>query len=100
MRKRKESLRAKGPKRRTQEPKQAQKPEPSGTVQTKPSDKQGSPKLAYTTNLGRAYQGDSKALLLSKAIAPASVDLLIMSPPFALTRRKDYGNETEHRYVR
>lgn len=100
MRKRKESLRAKAPKRRTQKPKQAQKPEPSGKVQTKPSLKQASPKLAYTTDLGRAYQGDSKALLLSEEIAPASVDLLIMSPPFALTRKKDYGNEAEHRYVR
>lgn len=60
------------------------------------------PKLfqkAYTTKLGRAYQGDSLALLASEEIAASSVDLLMMSPPFALTRKKDYGNETAERYV-
>lgn len=57
------------------------------------------PRLAYATNLGRAYQGDSRALLLSDEIVPGSVDLLIMSPPFALTRKKDYGNESADRYV-
>src|SRR5690348_14517936 len=57
------------------------------------------PTLAYTTALGRAYKGDSRALLMSAAIEPASVDLLMMSPPFALTRKKDYGNESADRYV-
>lgn len=61
--------------------------------QTKPFQK------AYTTKLGRAYQGDSLALLSSEEIPAGSVDLLMMSPPFALTRKKDYGNETADRYV-
>ena len=55
--------------------------------------------LAYETYLGRAYQGDSRLLLQSNEIRPESVDLLMMSPPFALTRQKDYGNETASRYV-
>ncbi len=38
-------------------------------------------------------------LNLKKAIAPGSVDLIMTSPPFALTRKKDYGNETADRYV-
>lgn len=57
------------------------------------------PKLAYSTDWGRAYQGDSRALLMSDEVAPASVDLLVMSPPFALTRKKEYGNEAADRYV-
>ena len=56
-------------------------------------------RLAYTTELGRAYQGDSRDLLLSDEIEPGSVDLLMMSPPFALIEKKGYGNETADRYI-
>ena len=55
--------------------------------------------LAYTTERGRAYQGDSRLLLKSDEVAPESVDLLMMSPPFALTRKKDYGNKQADEYV-
>lgn len=54
---------------------------------------------AYRTSLGTAYQGDSLALLSSSDVPPESVDLLLMSPPFALTRKKDYGNESADRYI-
>lgn len=54
---------------------------------------------AYRTKFGLAYQGDSLSLLSSDQVAEGSVDLLMMSPPFALTRKKDYGNETADRYV-
>src|SRR4051794_21273463 len=57
------------------------------------------PNLAYRTDLGRAYQGDSRALLTSETIAPGSVDLLVMSPPFALTKKKDYGNVSAGDYA-
>jgi len=57
------------------------------------------PQLAYTTDFGRAYQGDSRELLTSADLASESVDLLMMSPPFALTRKKGYGNESAERYV-
>lgn len=57
------------------------------------------PRLAYTTSYGRAYQGDSRKLLLSDEIEPESVDLIVTSPPFALTRKKDYGNESAERFV-
>jgi len=33
-----------------------------------------------------------------KATKPASIDLVMTSPPFALTRKKDYGNEQEDDY--
>lgn len=55
--------------------------------------------LAYSTPSGRAFQGDSRRLLSSSSIRAGSVDLLIMSPPFALTRKKDYGNETAELYL-
>lgn len=56
-------------------------------------------RLAYTTDLGRAYQGDSRHLLTSSEVPEESVDLIMTSPPFALTREKDYGNEAADRYV-
>jgi site-specific DNA-methyltransferase (cytosine-N4-specific) len=56
-------------------------------------------RLAYSTKLGRAYQGDSRDLLRSEAIPAGSVDLIVTSPPFALTRKKAYGNEQEQAYI-
>ncbi len=55
------------------------------------------PKLFYTTPLGKAYLGDSLALL--PAIPGDSVNLILTSPPFALKRKKEYGNEDEDKYV-
>lgn len=51
----------------------------------------------YRTQLGRAYVGDSLALLAR--LDEASVDLVITSPPFALLRQKSYGNVEEAEYV-
>jgi len=51
----------------------------------------------YTTEWGKAYVGDSLALL--PRLAADSVDLVITSPPFALQRQKEYGNENEDAYV-
>lgn len=56
-------------------------------------------RLAYTTPHGRAYQGDSRDLLKSSEVKPGSVDLIVTSPPFALTRKKAYGNEQEDAYI-
>jgi DNA modification methylase len=51
----------------------------------------------YKTRLGKAYLGDS--LEVMKGIPDESVNLIITSPPFALQRKKDYGNEEADRYV-
>lgn len=51
----------------------------------------------YNTNLGTAYLGDS--LELMKDIPDESIDLILTSPPFALTRQKEYGNKQEQEYV-
>lgn len=51
----------------------------------------------YRTPLGTAYCGDSLHLL--PAVPEASVQAIITSPPFALRRKKAYGNPPEHEYV-
>lgn len=51
----------------------------------------------YTQKSGAAYLGDSINLL--KQIDDSSVNLILTSPPFALTRKKEYGNESAETYV-
>ncbi len=51
----------------------------------------------YHTNRGEAYLGDS--LRLMKFVPNDSIDLIITSPPFALTRQKEYGNKAEEEYI-
>ena len=53
-------------------------------------------KAAYSTKGGRAYQMDS--LELMKQIPDDSVALVVTSPPFALVRKKAYGNVTSPEY--
>jgi len=52
----------------------------------------------YTTALGAAYLGD--ALDLIKDLDSNSVNLMITSPPFALQRRKRYGNVDANGYIK
>ncbi len=53
---------------------------------------------AYTTAFGGAYQGDSKQLL--PLLPDESINLVITSPPFALQRQKEYGNQTQEDYIK
>jgi site-specific DNA-methyltransferase (cytosine-N4-specific) len=52
---------------------------------------------AYTTRLGAAYQGDSLELL--PRLPDSSINLVITSPPFALQREKEYGNQNQDDYI-
>lgn len=54
-------------------------------------------KPAYETEKGRAYCGDSLDIL--KNFSDNSIDLIVTSPPFALQRKKEYGNKEQHEYV-
>jgi site-specific DNA-methyltransferase (cytosine-N4-specific) len=54
-------------------------------------------RLYHTTPCGRMLHGDS-ASVLNGLLAPESVDLIVTSPPFALTRTKEYGNEVGDAY--
>lgn len=51
----------------------------------------------YTTRFGAAYLGDSRELLAT--LPDNSVNLVLTSPPFALQRKKAYGNLEQHEYV-
>lgn len=55
------------------------------------------PRVFYSTSLGKAYLGDSLELL--PKIKDESVNLILTSPPFALIRKKEYGNKSEGDYV-
>jgi len=52
---------------------------------------------AYSTANGAVYIGDSLELL--EALPDESVSLVMTSPPFALQRKKEYGNLDQHEYV-
>lgn len=54
-------------------------------------------KPTYTTYRGAAYCGDSLNLL--PQLPDNSLDLVITSPPFALQRKNEYGNESQAEYV-
>jgi len=50
----------------------------------------------YQTQLGKAYCADCLEVL--ETIPRGSIDLVITSPPFALRRKKSYGNVSAERY--
>ena len=54
-------------------------------------------KTAYKTQYGTQIIGDSLETL--KSYPDNSIDLVMTSPPFALLRKKEYGNEEQHEYV-
>jgi DNA modification methylase len=51
----------------------------------------------YRTQFGQAFVGD--ALELLRTMPDSTVDLVLTSPPFALRRKKSYGNVEESEYV-
>lgn len=54
-------------------------------------------KAFYKTEFGSAYLGDS--LKFMKELPDDSLDLILTSPPFALTSKKEYGNKQEEEYI-
>jgi site-specific DNA-methyltransferase (cytosine-N4-specific) len=52
--------------------------------------------IIYKTKFGKAYYGDSLDIL--RRIDSKSIDLVITSPPFALRRKKSYGNVSADKY--
>ncbi len=53
--------------------------------------------LAYRTKHGQAWHGN--ALELLDDLPDNSVNLVMTSPPFALLRKKEYGNEDQRDYI-
>jgi site-specific DNA-methyltransferase (cytosine-N4-specific) len=60
-------------------------------------DKNSTLTLFYETDFGQAFLGDS--LELMKKLPDNSLNLILTSPPFALTRQKEYGNKLEQEYI-
>jgi len=54
-------------------------------------------KPAYSTKFGSIYIGDSLDLLAE--LPDNSINLVMTSPPFALQRKKEYGNHDQHEYI-
>lgn len=52
----------------------------------------------YRTTYGRILHEDSLQFMQDK-VKDESADLIFTSPPFALLRKKDYGNKEEHGYA-
>ena len=52
---------------------------------------------AYLTEKGLAFCGDSLELL--RKLPDNSINLVITSPPFALQRKKEYGNKNQDEYI-
>jgi len=57
-------------------------------------------KPAYRTNLGVTFCGDSLQILPALVRDGFRAKLIMTSPPFALVRKKAYGNEDADAYVR
>lgn len=53
--------------------------------------------FAYRTKYGRAFVMDSRGFM--ESLKDESLDLVMTSPPFALQRKKDYGNVDDHEYI-
>lgn len=51
----------------------------------------------YKTKFGRAFLADSIEFI--KSLPKESVDLIVTSPPFALIKKKSYGNKSSNDYV-
>lgn len=52
----------------------------------------------YRTQLGEAWADDARKLL--KKLDDKSINLIITSPPYALIKQKEYGNEGEDAYIK
>src|SRR5437870_158128 len=55
------------------------------------------PSPLYKTARGEAWLGDAIETLQTQC-ENESVDLIVTSPPFALSRPKEYGNESQDNY--
>jgi len=51
----------------------------------------------FATEYGKVFLGDSFGA--NGGLPDESINLVVTSPPFALTRKKAYGNKEDHEYV-
>lgn len=77
----------------------AAKPETSVVEREEPGKEPTLFKPYYSTANGSVYLGDAYDVLQSLIHQGVRVKLLFTSPPFALLRKKAYGNEDQEQYV-
>ena len=70
---------------------------PFGALKVREALRDGSFVPYYETGCGAAFQGNSLDLL--PRLPDGSINLILTSPPFALTRKKEYGNKSAAEYV-
>lgn len=70
-----------------------------GAILVNPKSPPKIPGAAYQTTLGKMFCGDSLEVIPALAESGVRVKLIITSPPFALVRKKEYGNEDADCYV-
>jgi DNA modification methylase len=64
---------------------------------TQTTETNNAPRIFHSTSLGRIYHASSIDVM--RAMKAGSVDLIMTSPPFGLTREKEYGNAREDSYL-
>ena len=57
------------------------------------------PEIVYSTEMGKAFRGDSRLITKTRHLSKNSVDLIVTSPPFALESPKRYGNKKKETYL-
>lgn len=60
-------------------------------------------RVVFKTKKGVSYQGDSLKLITKKSFLKKyrnKINLIFTSPPFSLTRKKEYGNENGENYIK
>ena len=55
-------------------------------------------KISYKTKMGQCWFGDALKIL-PKKIEDNSINLIMTSPPYALLKKKDYGNVEQNEYI-
>ena len=73
------------------------KPDQAIKSTTRKRSRPQSQRAYFSTELGEIYHADSLNVL--RTMESGSVDLVMTSPPFALTRKKEYGNLRENQYL-
>ncbi len=72
-------------------------PPANGRTKLRPATA-GAPVEYFRAKYGTIFLGDSLNVL-DRHVTPASVDLIMTSPPFGLVRKKDYGNVDSGKYL-
>lgn len=72
---------------------------PEDAARREPTDQGLDFSAAFATDFGEMYEGDALDVMRGLVADGRRVKLIMTSPPFALLRKKSYGNEDADRYI-